>query len=234
MLEKIKKFFKSIAKKIASGWKCLFGGKPSNAKQNLSSEQGKFSSKTLTKTLDNTVNHEKPVAADYSIHSNGDDSRADITQSKEHDKPPIIAGICEKIPNKKLELFVMINHTGEVFGGDIGLSGNPDLNLTEISDRLKVYTQYVQSEKEEVFRITCDEPKVEKNGVFLNIKSVVSGDNKTSSNELAAMKKILGLNEKQATVAITQISKDPIIVPKSEIASSTTTPAASNGLCVSA
>ncbi len=65
------------------------------------------------------------------------------------------------------------------------------------------YTQYVQSEKGEVFHITCDKPKVEKNGVFLNIKSVVPGNNKTSSSELAAMKKILGLNEKQATVAIT-------------------------------
>ncbi|BET32325.1 MULTISPECIES: hypothetical protein [Wolbachia] len=233
MLEKIKEFFKSIAKKIASGWKWLFGGKPSNAKQNLSSEQGKFSSKTLTKTLDNTVNHEKPVAADYSIHSNGDDSRAEITQSKERDKLPIIAGICENTPGT-LELFVKIKHASKVFCGDIDLSGNTDLNWTDIIDRLKVYTQHVQSEKGEVFHITCDEPKGEKNGVFLNIKSVVSGDNKTSSDELAAMKKILGLNEKQATVAITQISKDPIIVPKSEISSSTTTPAASNGLCVSA
>lgn len=231
MLKKIKKFFQSIAGRIASGWKWLFGGKPSNAKQNLSSEQGKFSSKTLTKTLDNTVNHEKPVA-DYPIHSNGDDSRADITQPKERDKLPIIASICESTTGM-LELFVEIKHTSKVFCGDIDLSGNTNLNLTEISDRLKVYTQYVQSEKGEVFHITCDKPKVEKNGVFLNIKSVVT-DNQTLSNELVAMKKILGLNEKQAIVAITQISKDRIIVPQSEIASSTTTPAASNGLSLSA
>ncbi|WP_264331138.1 hypothetical protein [Wolbachia endosymbiont (group B) of Erebia ligea] len=99
MWKSIKKFFKWIAdhtgiswiaRKISSGWKWLFGGKSSNAKQNLLSEQEKFSSNTLTKTLDNTVNHEKPVA-DYQIH----DSRADITQSKERDN---IAGIYERKP----------------------------------------------------------------------------------------------------------------------------------------
>lgn len=229
MLEKIKEFFKSIAKKIASGWKWLFGGKSSNAKQNLSSDQEKFSSNTLTKTLDNTVNHEKPVVADYPIHSNGNDGRADITQSKEHDKLPIIASISENISGT-LELFVDVDkeHTNKAFDDDI------DLNSIETSDHLKVNNLYVQSEEGKVFQITCDKPEVvNKDGVFLNIKSVVT-DNQTVSNELVAMKKILGLSEKKAVINVTQISKDPIIVPQSEIASSTTTPAASNGLCVSA
>lgn len=228
MLEKIKEFFKSIAKKIASGWKWLFGGKSSNAKQNLSSDQEKFSSNTLTKTLDNTVNHEKPVVADYPIHSNGNDGQADITQSKEHDKLPIIASISENISGT-LELFVDVDteHTNKAFDDDI------DLNSIETSDRLKVNNLYVQSEEGKVFQITCDKTKVEKSGVLLNIKSVVT-DNQTLSNELVAMKKILGLSEKKAVINVTQISQDPIRVPQSEIASSTTTPAASNGLCVSA
>lgn len=175
--------------------------------------------------MDNTVNHEKPVA-DYPIH----DSRADITQSK---KRYNIAGIRESTTGM-LELFVTLTNTGQVFGDGIGLSGNPDLNCTDISGRLKVYTQYVQSEEGKVFKITCDKPKTEEFGVFLNIKSVASENNKISSHEFSRMKEILGLNEKRASVAITQISKDPIIVPKSEIASSTTTPAANNGLFASA
>ncbi|MHC3898314.1 UNVERIFIED_CONTAM: hypothetical protein LBW93_05415 [Wolbachia endosymbiont of Nasonia longicornis] len=210
----------------------MFGGKSSNAKQNLSSEQEKFSSNTLTNTLDNTVNHEKPVVANYPSHSNRNDSRADITQSKEHDKLPLIAGICESKPGM-LELFVVIKHANKVFCGDIDLSGNPDLNFIEISDRLKGYTQYVQSEEGKVFRITCDKPKVEQDGVFLNIESVVSGNNKISSNEFSAMKKILGISEKKVSISVTQISKDPITAPKSKIASSTTTPAANNGLFAS-
>ncbi len=242
MWEKIKNFFKWIAdhtgiswiaRKISSGWKWLFGGK-ANATQQNTSQQGKFSDETLPKTLDSKVKPKQSVVADGQTHSNGADSRTDVTQSKEHDEPPVIGGIYENT-NGVLEIFVIINHTGKVFGGGVGLKGKIDHNYNEIIDNLKVYTLYVECEKGEVFQITCNKlTGTNKNGAFLSIESVASQDGKTSSDELATTKQMLDLSEKQAIVAVTQISKNPITVPKSEIASSATTPAASNGQLVSA
>ncbi|WP_341821368.1 hypothetical protein [Wolbachia endosymbiont (group A) of Myopa testacea] len=202
MWEKIKKFFKWIAdrtgiswiaRKISSGWKWLFGGKKSETrvtKQNTS-QQGKFSNETLPKTLDNEAKPEQP-----------------------HDELPVIGSICENT-NGVLELFVTTNHTSKIFGDGVGLSGNIDLNYTESMDKLK-YRVYIKCEKGGIFQITCNKLIDANNseGAFLSIESVASHDGKTSSDELATMKQMLDLNEKQAIVAVTQISKNPITFPK--------------------
>ncbi|MCM1001312.1 MAG: hypothetical protein KTV72_03200 [Wolbachia endosymbiont of Melophagus ovinus] len=139
-------------------------------------------------------------------HSNSADSRCG--------KPPVISSISE---NQKgvLELFVEKNHTGKIFGdGLVGIAGNADLNHTEIVSKLK-YRAYIKCEKGEVFQITCGK-LIESNGkgAFLSIESIASQDGKDSSSELEGMKNMLGLSEKRAVIAVTQISKDPITVPK--------------------
>lgn len=223
MWKSIKKFFKWIAdhtgiswiaRKISSGWKWLFGGKKSETsvtKQNTSQQEKSSDSEeqTLPKTLDVKLDDELPVIGDIYENTNG-----------------------------VLELFVMTNHTPKIFGGGVGLSGNIDLNYTKVMDKLK-YCAYIKCEKGGIFQITCNKlTEANKSGAFLSIESVASQDGKTSSDELATMKQMLDLNEKQAIVAVTQISKTvPKGVangntPNSETASSAATQVANGNQAV--
>ncbi|MGL9718086.1 MAG: hypothetical protein ACR5K9_05335 [Wolbachia sp.] len=132
-------------------------------------------------------------------------------QTQKPELEPVISGIHED--EGKLTLFVEKNHVGKVFG-NVDLKGNTDLNFTEITDKLK-YRVYIKYEKGGIFQITCDKLiEANNNGTFLSIESVASQDGKTSSIELAEMKRMLGINNECATAVITQISKDLITVPK--------------------
>ncbi|MDG7056581.1 MAG: hypothetical protein LKM43_00265 [Wolbachia endosymbiont of Penenirmus auritus] len=243
MWQSIKKFFKRIAdctgiswiaRKISSGWKWLFGGKKSEARVNNQNtpQQGESpDGKGQTVEPSKTLGNEQPIVAESSeqkttdeeqdhsgqTHSNSADSRCG--------KPPVIGGINED--DSELVLFVQMNHTGKIFGGGlVGIAGNADLSYTEILDKLK-YRVYIECEEGRIFKITCGKPiEANSKGAFLSIESIASQDGKDSSSELEGMKNMLGLSEKHAVVSITQISKDPITVPKTvedgNIPSSTT------------
>ena len=101
-------------------------------------------------------------------------------------------------------------------GDGLGIANNVSLNTTGIVDELK-YSAYVRCDAG-IFKITCGElikdNNSRDNSTFLGIESLASQDGKALSSELEGMKNMLGLSEKHAVVGITQISKDPITVPK--------------------
>ncbi|QOD38170.1 hypothetical protein [Candidatus Wolbachia massiliensis] len=138
---------------------------------------------------------------------------------------PVIAGIQEE--EGKLVLFVESNNISKIFGGSVGLKGNTGLNTTEIKDKLK-YRVYIRCD-EKVFKVTFSELiDVNSRGAFLSIESVAPQDGQASSSELEGMKNMLGLSEKQAVIAVTQISKDPITVPKTVENGNTPNPKTNN------
>ncbi|WP_265036789.1 hypothetical protein [Wolbachia endosymbiont (group A) of Anomoia purmunda] len=110
MWKSIKKFFKWIAdhtgiswvaRKISSGWKCLFGGK-ANATQQSTSQQEKSSgnerqepsqaqskSTTTPKTLDNEVNPDQPVSSVASGNNSVSSSQPILISSNTNSQEPV-------------------------------------------------------------------------------------------------------------------------------------------------
>ncbi|MFP3020242.1 hypothetical protein [Wolbachia endosymbiont (group A) of Pogonocherus hispidulus] len=229
MWKNIKKFFKWIAdhtgiswvaRKISSGWKRLFGGKASTAQQNTSQQESSSGNKkhvqanaqsktTAPKTLNVQVN------LNQTLPKQPASSKADLNEPK--------SGRIE-VSDEKFVLAV--NADRKDF---MQASKNPSN-----SEEYLVYVKHAKG----IHRITgpnmCVNPGNENELQYFAINSIATQDGKTVSGDPVEMKKMLGLEESKGFTDITGISKDPITVPKSEIASSATTPAASNGPSVSA
>ncbi|WP_375604501.1 hypothetical protein NOX90_03250 [Wolbachia endosymbiont of Anurida maritima] len=198
-----------IARKISSGWKWLFGGK---AKQNTSQQEGPSgnerhepaqandqSKTTIPKILDEEANPDQPPAS----------SKADLNEPKS-----------ERIEVSGEKLGLVVNADKEDF---MQASKNPSN-----SEEYLVYVEHAKG----IHRITgpnmCVNPGNENELQYFAINSIATQDGKIVSGDPVEMKKMLGLEESKGFTDITGISKDPIKVPKSEIASSATTPGASN------
>lgn len=147
------------------------------------------------------------------------------------------------IPNEpspeKPEPEPVINSIGED-KGKLKLSVNNDIlckNFNHIN-HAKLKCVYIQCDKG-MFKITIDKfLKLEKGCASFSIKSVERQSNETILDKiekftafsigagLPRMRKLLGINQSNSTVIITQMSKDPITVPKTvedgDIPSSTT------------
>ena len=196
MWQSIKKFFKRIAdctgiswiaRKISSGWNSVKNWWFGNKVSNTNSPK----------------TPEKP--SDIPVPS--------ITNEPNPAEPEPVASIVEDTDKGELVLFVESNNISKILGGGLGIANNVSLSSDNIMDKLKC-SAYIKCEKG-IFKITCDK-LIEANskGAFLSIESIASQDGKDSSSELEGMKNMLGFSSNNAIIRITQISKNPIKVPK--------------------